>query len=341
MQKSRPWPYIFLLIAIPVSIAVAIGIGSTDLSAGVVVKVILNHLGGNFNVSPAADAIVWQLRLPRLLLAFFVGGGLSIVGVAMQALVRNPLAEPYILGLSSGASATASIFYLGFLPAGVAAFFSLSLAAFIGSLGAMFLTWSMAKTSGPLSPFRLLLAGVAVSAFLGAITSFVMYISPDANRMKIVIFWLLGSFSGTSWQDLFLPAGISLLALIYLWIVSRHLDVILFGEEAAHNLGVRVERLKIWLMIVSAGVTAFSVAAAGAIGFVGLIIPHSIRFLAGATHRKLIPLSFLAGGLFLMWADVVARTILPTRELPIGILTALTGVPFFLLLLRKSPAGFK
>ncbi|MFW5955237.1 MAG: FecCD family ABC transporter permease [Rhodothermales bacterium] len=293
---------------------------------------------------PGADdlvwTIVWQIRMPRIVLAFFVGGGLAIVGVAMQALVRNPLAEPYILGISGGASAGASLFYLGFLPPIIARTVSMPIAAFAGGLASIMLVYAVARSRSHVSVTRLLLAGVAISALMGAITAFVTFASPDPDRLRAVLFWLMGSFSGSRWAMIPLPVVVSVSGLVALLGIARTLDAFLLGEERAWNLGVPVEMLKKFLLVLAALVTGPLVAAVGAIGFVGLIIPHIVRMLIGVSHRALLLVSFILGGTFLIWADTAARSIVPGQELPVGILTALCGVPFFLWLLRDRSYQF-
>lgn len=284
--------------------------------------------------------IVWQLRLPRVLLAAVVGGGLAVVGVAMQALVRNPLAEPYILGVSGGASAGVSLFYLGWLPAALAGTLSIGLAAFLGALGTMLLVYLVARDGTRVSTARLLLAGVAMQALLGSVVAFVIFASPQPQKLQTLMFLLLGSFSGTSWQTLALPVAVTLAGTGTLLALARPMDALLTGEEPAQSLGVPVEALKRTLIGLTAVMTGVLVAASGIIGFVGLIIPHAVRFVAGVSHRRLLPLAFAAGAVFLVWADLAARTLLAGQELPVGVLTAICGVPFFLILLRRAgPRG--
>jgi len=289
---------------------------------------------------PVVERIVWRLRMPRALLALLVGGGLSIIGVAMQTLVRNPLAEPYILGISSGATAGASLFYLGFLPPLISRTLSMPIAAFLGGLLSITIVYLVARKATHVSVARLLLAGVAMSALMSSITSFVTFSSPEPDKLRAVLFWLLGSLSGTRWELLPIPAITSGVGLVLMIGLTRPLDALLIGEEPAHSLGVPVELLKRLLIVLAALVTGTLVATSGAIGFVGLIVPHAVRLTVGVTHRRLVPLSFAVGALFLLWADVAARSILPGQELPVGILTALCGVPFFLALLRTNNYQF-
>jgi len=283
---------------------------------------------------------VWDLRLPRTLLALLVGGGLSIIGVAMQTLVRNPLAEPYILGISSGATAGASLFYLGFLPPLISRTLTMPFAAFLGGLLSITLVYLVARTETRVSVARLLLAGVAMSALMSSLTSFVTFSSPEPDKLRAVLFWLLGSLSGTRWEILPIPALTAGFGLLLMMGLTRPLDALLVGEEPAHSLGMPVELLKRLLIVLAALVTGTLVATSGAIGFVGLIVPHAVRLTVGVTHRRLVPLSFVVGALFLLWADIAARSVLPGQELPVGILTALCGVPFFLVLLRTGNYQF-
>lgn len=331
---------IVLLVLLPVSMGAAVAFGSEPLPWDAVWQAMSNGLGlSNAPVDETTALIVWRLRLPRVLLALAVGGGLSITGVAMQALVRNPLAEPYLLGMSSGSSAGASLLAVGFVPAALAGWLTLPLAAFLGGLVSITVVYLVARTPTGLSVARLLLAGVAMAALMAALTSFLTFAAPDPAKQRAVLFWLFGSLAGTRWTEVALPAAVSLGGMLVLLGLARPLDALLVGEEAAQSLGVPVETAKRILIVLAALVTGTLVATAGAIGFVGLIVPHAVRTLAGVTHRRLVPLSFLAGALFLVWADLAARALLRT-ELPVGIVTALCGVPFFLVLLRRSDYHF-
>jgi iron complex transport system permease protein len=334
------WIAAGLVAAWAVSSAVAVSVGSANVPLAEVGRVLSARLGLGGVPSETSALIVWELRLPRVLLAALVGGGLAVVGVAMQALVRNPLAEPYILGVSGGASAGVSLFYLGFFPAALAGALSLGLVAFLGALGTMAVVYVVARDGPRVSTARLLLAGVAMQALLGALTSFVVFASPQPQKLQTVLFLLLGSFSGASWGGLVGPALTALGGGAVLWALARPMDALLTGEEPAESLGVPVEALKRALIVLTALVTGVMVAASGIIGFVGLIIPHAVRFVVGVGHRRLVPLAFGAGAVFMVWADLAARTLLPAQELPVGVLTALCGVPFFLILLRRAgPVG--
>jgi len=338
----RPWLVgLGLTAALVVTVGAAVAVGSTVTAWGDAYRVLAHHLFGVVPApNPTLDRIVWRLRLPRAVLACVVGGGLSIIGVAMQTLVRNPLAEPYILGISSGASAGASLFYLGFLPPLLTKTLTMPVAAFGGGLASITIVYLVARDGTRVSVPRLLLAGVAMSALMASITSFITFSSPDPGKLRAVLFWLLGSLSGTRWELLPIPALTTALGLGVLLVLARPLDAMLVGEEPAQSLGMPVEALKRGLIVLATLVTGTLVAVSGAIGFVGLIVPHAVRLLVGVPHRRLVPLSFLAGAIFLCWADLAARTLLPGQELPVGILTALCGVPFFLFLLRQRAYQF-
>lgn len=323
------WVGCGLAAALAASVAAALVWGSADLGPA---RVGAALLGGG---SATDRVIVWALRVPRVVLALAVGGGLAVVGVAMQALVRNPLAEPYILGASSGASAGAALFFLGFLPPVLSKAVSMPVAATAGAWLAVLTVFAAARRGPTLSTTRLLLAGVAMSALLGSVTAFVTYASPEPDKLRAVLFWLLGSLSRARWETAAAPLAVSLATLGVVWALARPLDLLTTGEEPAAALGVPVEALKKVLVAVAAVATGVLVASAGVIGFVGLIVPHAVRLVAGATHGRLVPLSFAAGALFLLLADLVARTVLPGQEVPVGVLTAICGVPFFLVLLRR------
>jgi len=324
-----------------VSLVLSVGLGR-EVSFTDALSVLLYHTSFGYTTlpDPISDRIIWSLRLPRALLAFIVGGGLGIIGVAMQTLVRNPLAEPYILGISSGATAGASLFYLSFLPPLISKGLSMPIAAFLGGLCAIMIVYSVAGSRGRISVTRLLLAGVAVASLMGALTSFITLSSPEPDKLRSVLFWLLGSFHLAQWPTLAWPAMAVSFGLVVLMILARPLDGMLTGDESAHSLGVAVESIKRILIVLASIVTGSIVAASGAIGFVGLIVPHAVRSFTGVTHRKVLPASFIGGAIFLLWADMLARSVFPDAQLPVGIVTALCGVPFFLFLLHKQQHRF-
>lgn len=338
-MRLRP-SILVLALAVPASLVAGLALGSADVSASDVVSVLADRLAGRPPADPVNDAIVWSLRLPRVVLAFVVGAGLSVVGVAMQALVRNPLADPYVLGLSSGSTAGAALYFLGIVPLGALPAMTLPAAAFAGGLLTLVLVYAAARDGSSVPVTRLLLAGVAMSALMASLTSFLAFVSPDPNKLRAVLFWLLGSLSGASWTVL--PGPTLVLAVVFLALMglARPLDALLLGEDPARSLGIPVERMKHVLIALSALLTGTLVAYSGAIGFVGLIVPHAVRSLTGVSHRRVLPTAFVSGGLFLVWSDLLARGVLPGQDLPVGIVTALAGVPFFLLLLRRNRRPF-
>jgi iron complex transport system permease protein len=289
---------------------------------------------GRALVNPAAPAaaIVRDLRLPRVLLAFLVGGSLALSGAALQALVRNPLAEPYLLGLSGGAGLGGVLA----IAAGLNAPWAVPAAAALGSLAAVALVYRLSVVAGRrLDPRILLLAGVVVGAFAGALMTAVIALS-TAARLRDAYFWLLGGFSAASWTALLVFACYAVVPIVVLFLQARSLDLLSLGEEPAQHLGAEVERTKRIVYFTTSLLTAAGVAVCGIIGFVGLVVPHAIRRLSTPLHRALLPLVFVAGGAFLVLADALARTALRPRELPVGVVTALVGVPLFAVLLRKT-----
>lgn len=323
-----------LAVTLIASIAVAVAFGPADLSAADVTRTILAHLGlGDAPLSPARDAIVWELRVPRALTAVVVGAGLAVCGVVMQSITRNPLADPYLLGLSSGASFGAVLVIVLGVP------FALAPAAFLGSGAAMLVTLLVAGAAGVLTPTRTILAGLAVSAVFGALTSLVIFLAATGDTYREILGWLLGSLAGARWESLAIAAGAFLVLGVPLLFAGRVLDAFAFGDRSAAALGIPVEQSRWVLLGACAVLTGALVSVSGAIGFVGLVLPHAVRLVVGAGHRALLPLSALAGGLFLLWADTIARTVVDPRELPVGVVTALVGGPVFAaLLLRRGSA---
>jgi iron complex transport system permease protein len=281
--------------------------------------------------------IVWQFRLPRALLGALVGGGLALAGAAFQALLRNPLAEPYILGISGGASVGAvTVLALGLA---TATSWSLPLAAFAGALVAILLVFRVATAAGRIMDVRvLLLAGVVVGAFFSACIAFILSVS-EARTVQSAVLWIMGSLAGADWREVALAAAYTVPAAAVLLGLARPLNLISVGEETALYLGADVEQVKRLALGIGALLTAAGVAVAGVIGFVGLVVPHAVRLLVGSDHRALLPLSFLGGAAFLSLADVVAKLVLAPTEVPIGVITAFVGVPLFLILLRRSVAS--
>ncbi|MCG8348064.1 MAG: iron ABC transporter permease [Chloroflexales bacterium] len=325
-----------LLVALVVAIIAAVAVGAVAIPFGTVVRIIVGNLFPDIievDWTPTEDQIVWVFRLPRVLLAVIVGAALSVSGTALQAMVRNPLADPYIFGVSSGASVGAvAVLTLGAATGSL----SLSVAAFGGALVAMIIVYLMAQQNGRTAPTRLILAGVALAYVLQAITSYlVLRVSGPNGGAAAVLTWLAGSLGRAKWEYLGLPSLVVAVATVLLLLQARSLNALLAGEETATSLGVNIERFRLQLFVLTSLLVGVVVAISGAIGFVGLMIPHITRMLVGADHRRVLPIAALLGGVYLVFVDLLGRTIIAPQELPVGIVTAALGGPFFLWLLRQ------
>ncbi|WP_374195604.1 FecCD family ABC transporter permease [Streptomyces sp. MBT53] len=333
-----------LLLALPAAALASIALGAASLPFAEVWRDVVSHVtGGNRpgGTSGIDDAIIWGSRVPRTLLAMVAGAGLAVAGAVLQTVVRNPLADPYVLGVTSGASlAAVAVLTLG--PAGLPGPLHLGVpaAAFFGACATLALVVALSRHQGTTAPVRLVLAGVALSYLLQGATSY-LQLRARPDQLSGVLFWLLGSVAGAQWTDLGLPATLVVVCTAWLLLHGRSLNALAMGEETAAFLGVRVQALRLQLLAVSALLTAAVISVAGGISFVGLVVPHSVRLLIGSDHRSLLPATALAGALFLLLADLAARTVAAPMELPLGILTAVAGAPFFLWLLRRdrSAAG--
>ncbi|UFU08406.1 iron chelate uptake ABC transporter family permease subunit [Ruania halotolerans] len=280
------------------------------------------------------DAIVWQGRAPRLITAVCVGAGLALCGAVMQAITRNPLADPYLLGVSSGAALGA----VAVLLLGVA--IALPVAAFVGALLALGATLSLAGIGGRLTPGRTILAGIAVAQACSALVSFVIFSTAQGDSYREIINWLMGSLASANWSSVAIAGAAVVIIGVALLAYGRSLDAFAFGDTAAASLGVHVPRTRWLLLTLTALLTGALVSVSGSIGFVGLVLPHVVRLLVGARHVQLLPLAAIGGGIFLLWADTGARTIFDPSEVPVGILTAAIGAPVFAwLLLRNRSAS--
>ncbi|WP_433545260.1 FecCD family ABC transporter permease [Streptomyces sp. CA-294286] len=315
------------------SVAVALTIGPADLGVGDAWSVVASRLGwGTTELTPLREGIVWNLRLPRTLLAAVCGAGLAVCGAVMQSLLRNPLADPFVLGVSSGASTGAVVVIVLGVGGGA---LSVSGGAFVGAVGSFALVLLLSQVLGGTTD-RVVLAGVAAMQLFSALTSFVVMTAADAETTRGVLFWLLGSLSGADWADVGLCLAVLALALAVCLGYGRTLDAFAFGQDAAATLGIAVARTRLVLLCVTALLTAALVSSAGAIGFVGLVLPHAARALVGPGHARLLPVSALAGAVFLVWADTLARTVLDPQEVPVGVVTSLVGVPAFVLILYRT-----
>lgn len=331
---------ILLTAALVVSLGIGFLVGPTAISLEQILTVFHHRLfGGTLPADMAThDAIIWGIRSPRLLLAMAVGAGLAVAGVVLQAVVRNVLADPYTLGINSGASTGAAATILFGVGIG-ASDIALQVSAFVGALLAAALMFLVARIAGRLTAVRLLMAGIAVGYALSAITSFLVFASDTAEGARSVMFWLLGSLALGQWNAvLAVTLAIVLITAVVVWVLGSRIDALTIGDDAALTLGINPDRLRALLVVLSCLAVAAVVAMAGSIGFVGLIVPHMARRLVGGRHRDVVPVSALLGATLLVLADIVSRTILAPQEIPIGILTALVGAPFLLILIRRMVA---
>jgi iron complex transport system permease protein len=322
---------ILLSLLLILVIFVSITVGSVKVPPLRSIRILfLSLLGLKGAGSETERTILLSLRFPRAILAGLVGAGLSVSGATFQALLRNPLADPYVLGVSSGAAVGAMIAML----LGVGPYsFGLPLASFLGALVTILVVFYFGREDGKLHPNTLLLTGVITGSFLSALIMFFISVS-RREELHTIIFWLMGDFSFSNGRAILIIFPYILLGVVLLYLRSRHLNLILSGEEDAVQLGVDVEKLKLIAYLLASLITAASVSACGLIGFVGLIIPHSVRLMFGPDHRLLIPSAALLGASFLIASDTLARTLLAPVELPVGVITAAFGGPFFLYLLR-------
>ena len=327
---GRLAPPLAALLLLALAVVLAVSVGSVRISMLEVVQAMWRGVLGQERTT--FDTIIWQVRLPRVLTAALVGGALALSGAAYQGIFRNPLAEPYLLGVASGAGlgAALGIVFAGSLSLGV------PLLSFTGALLSVFAVVALARRGGRLPVVSLILAGVVLGSLASAATSFVMLL--DQEKAAAVLAWLLGSFALSSWSKLTLLAPVVFVTALVLWGSSRALNLLQLGDAQAAQLGLSVEATKFALIAVSTLATAVAVSLAGIIGFVGLMVPHAVRLLLGPDHRTLLPMSLILGGVFMVLADLAARTLISPAELPVGVVTALTGAPFFLWLLKRQDA---
>lgn len=349
-MKKTAWYiflFVFLIAAVAASMLITVSIGSTELSLEEVYSIFYDHLfhsdaqlnAGAFPITHFK--IVWQIRLPRTIFALLVGAGLSICGAAMQALVLNPIADPYVLGVSSGASAGASLALLApvtFLEGQ----HQTTAYAFAGALLAAFIVYFFAKKAGggKLQPVTLLLSGTAVNAVMSAITSFLIFRAKSPESIAAVYNWQMGSISAAQWRTLLMPAIFVALGLLVFTLMGARFNMMMMGDEDAAAMGLRVKLFRTVMFIVCSVVVASLVSITGIIGFVGLVVPHVVRLISRTSDNRIImPMSALLGAVFIMWADAFARSFYGAVELPIGIVTAFIGAPFFMFLMIKNGYG--
>ncbi|OEU87538.1 sugar ABC transporter substrate-binding protein [Streptomyces abyssalis] len=332
---------VVLFALLLVSVVVAIGLGTAVITPADTARYLWAALsGGKIGAGEASTyQIVWEIRTPRVLLAALVGAGLSTIGVAVQAMVRNALADPYVLGVSSGASVGAvGVTVTGGL-AGLGVY-AMSAGAFLGALAASALVYAAAAGRAGMSPLRLILTGVAMALGFQAVMSVIIYLVPNSEATSTVLYWTMGSFGAATWAALPAVALAVVLGLSVLNRCSRALDVMALGDETAASLGVDPDRHRKGLLVLVSLVTGAMVAVSGAISFVGLVMPHLVRMVVGSTHARVLAVSPLVGAVFMVWVDLVARTLVAPRELPLGVITALVGVPVFVTLMRRKAYMF-
>ncbi len=334
---------LLLLAAILISIVVAVAMGTTNILTVDVYSVIGHKLlkWQQFDgyAKGSIHDIIWLIRLPRVVLAVAVGGGLAVCGAVMQAVVKNPMAGPYTLGISSGASLGATMAIL----LGVGVSFGanyVGAVAFVGAFGAALLVMFIAELGSRANTVKLLLAGIAISSVFSAFSSFIVYMANDKEGIQSITYWLMGSLAGANWETMPAIYIVVLGGSIFFMTQYRTLNMMLLGDEVSITLGTSLHTYRRIYMLVSALMIGFVVFSSGIIGFVGLIVPHFVRIFFGSDHKKVIPLALLVGGLFMIWADVLSRTIIPHVELPIGILVSMIGAPTFIYLLLKKTYGF-
>ncbi|MFP4248228.1 MAG: FecCD family ABC transporter permease [Armatimonadota bacterium] len=325
------------------SVIMSLSFGAASLAPGDVGRALLSRLPGLGNLDPGLSAgeqtIVFDLRLPRLALALLVGASLSVAGVVMQAFFQNPMAAPSIIGISAGASLGATVAVVSGAGAGIgfAGLGAVPVAAFAGALLVTALVYVLSRRGGRTPVGVLLLTGIAMGSLMSALAALVLVMGQDPSRRDLdqVVYWMLGSVAGRTWTHVLVVLPYIGIAGALTWIFGRDLNVLTLGDDTAWYLGLNVEQVRLILLALSSLLTAGAVAVSGVIGFVGLVVPHLMRIIAGPDHRTLLPASAIAGGTLLVLADVVARTIAAPTEIPVGIITSLIGAPFFLYLLHR------
>lgn len=344
MASSLRYNVVFMvLIAVLVVLFVmAIGVISSNLDAETAYKIVVNKIAGSEVYQPTwqliHETIIWEVRLPRVLLSMICGSGLAVCGVLMQCVTKNPIADPYILGLASGAS-TGAVFVIVMGGVGLA---SVSMGAFIGTLICSVLVFVIGTEMGKnTSTTRLILSGLAISTIFTALTDLIISLAKNASQVKSALFWTMGSLGGATWELLPLPFFVLCLVMGVVIAISKSLDLLLFGDDNATMLGMNVNLVKTFIVVIASLLTSVLVSATGAIGFLGLMVPHIARILSGNGHKKLVPMAAVVGAIFLLCCDLFAKNAFYPKDLPIGIITSLIGGPFFLWMLTDKKYSFK
>lgn len=326
-------------ILLLISVLFATTYGTMGITKQKVFDIIFYHMGfTDYKYwTKTEDLVIWDLRLPRAVLACLAGAGLAVSGVAMQAAVKNPLADPYILGISAGASAGATAVIAADL-LDITAEYSISIGAFGGAIISMLILFMLNK--GNRDSVKLLLSGCVISILFSSISSVIMFLAKDKEKISSVLFWLMGSMADANWTMVPIVLVTVLLGISILMLYHRQLNAMLLGEETAHTLGVNIGKIRLQLVVLVAITVGSIVAFCGMIGFIGFVVPHIVRSLLGADHKIVVPVSAFIGAFFLLWCDVAARVVAIPEELPIGIITALLGAPFFIYILQRKRYSF-
>ena len=350
MKKLRqkgalPVILVVLLVILAVTAAVTVAMGPVPVPIRKVLAILKDVLLGQTTPDAYTKSqfhIIWNIRSPRIVMAILAGAGLAVSGTVMQAIVRNPIADPFVLGVSSGASTGAALAML--VPA--AAMFhggaSVTAMAFVGAMVASMTVYTLAysRQTKSINPTSLILAGTAVGAILGAVTNLLIFLSQNKDSVSKIYYWQMGSLASSQWSDIPIPAIAVAVSLVIVLLHTKKMNLLMIGEEDAYALGLKIREVRLTLMVCSSVMVAAIVSKTGIIGFVGLMIPHIVRLLVGSDNRKVVPISALVGSIFLIWADTAARTLFGASELPIGVVTAFTGAPFFLYLMGKKKYTF-
>ncbi len=326
------------MLLLLVSVVLSVRFGSVQIAISEVYRVLLNRLSGGYffheqTWSPSTELIVWSIRFPRVIVTAFAGAIFALSGIYMQTLTQNPVAEPYVLGISSGASAGA-VFAIIFGFSTALGGYAVQTAAFLGALIALSLVLTLAGRHP--SPLRLILLGLGISAFFSALTTFTLNEAQNDSQLRSAVFWMLGSFSAVRWEDIPIISVSFLIALAMGLILEKELDALLLGDSTAASLGVSVKPVKRIIALVSAVIVSIVISRTGVIGFVGLIVPHVARRIVGVSHKRLIPVAALLGASFMVGADSLARTLFSPEEIPVGIITSLMGAPLFIWIVQRD-----
>ena len=333
-----------MILLLFLSFLLAIRLGSVDLEFDTIRKILVNRITGREMFTPAwkssTELIVWTIRTPRILTAFVVGAGLTLCGILMQVLTKNSLADPYVLGISHGASAGAvSVIMYGWL--NILGGYGTMAGAFLGAVVSILLALRIATVRNKVTATQLVLAGIAVSALFSAATNFMIYhTKTGSDKVKTATYWMMGSLSGSSWEKLKYATIAFIVCFTLIMLLTRQLDVLLLGDDVAATVGVDTGKLKLWIIVIATMLTGIIVSISGTIGFVGLTFPHITRSIVGTKHRRLVPASVLVGGTFLVIADILSRVLVAPEELPIGVVSAFFGAPFVLYLIKRSNGKF-